>query len=212
MGTFEFYQSIFQRVPLVGLNSHWQKKWQYSTWYFMILSTFFYYLKHQNKVKFFIELLNPSTLKTSVVIFMTLDSFTVSLTSAASTTSMTSVTSKAFFSQKNCLILMIASCLAPNWPKRMPFCELDHQKSKFLLVSGNFDVRRCWGQPIFLFWKNIDKTQMSPSPECAATFFWTWKSTLVGHLGLWSMSYRVGTPCTGCFNSIWHTLKSKMAN
>ena len=36
---------------------------------------------------------------------------------------------------------------------------------------------------------------MSPSPECAATFFWTWKSTLVGHLGLQSMSNRVETPC-----------------
>ena len=91
---------------------------------------------------------------------------------------------------------MIASPLAPKWPILIPFCGLDHQKSKFLLVSCNFDVRGCWGQPILLFWKNIDKTQMSPSPECAATFFWTWKSTLVGHLGLQSMSYRVGTPCT----------------
>ena len=36
---------------------------------------------------------------------------------------------------------------------------------------------------------------MSPSLECAATSFLTWKSTLVGHLGLQSMSYRVGTPC-----------------
>ena len=90
---------------------------------------------------------------------------------------------------------MIASPLAPKWPILIPFCGLDHQKSKFLLVSCNFDVRGCWGQPILLFWKNIDKTQMSLSPECAATFFWTWKSTLVGHLGLQSMAYRVGTPC-----------------
>ena len=36
---------------------------------------------------------------------------------------------------------------------------------------------------------------MSTSPEGAATFFKTWKSTSVGHLGLQSMSYRVGTPC-----------------
>ena len=36
---------------------------------------------------------------------------------------------------------------------------------------------------------------MSPSPGCAATFFLTWKSTLVGHLVLQSMSYRVETPC-----------------
>ena len=37
---------------------------------------------------------------------------------------------------------------------------------------------------------------MSTSPEGAAIFFKTWKSTFVGHLGLQSMSYRVGTPCT----------------
>ena len=40
IGTFEFYQSIFKKVTLVGLNSLRQKKWQYSTWYVMILSTF----------------------------------------------------------------------------------------------------------------------------------------------------------------------------
>ena len=36
---------------------------------------------------------------------------------------------------------------------------------------------------------------MSRSPECAATFFKTWRSTLVGHLGLQSVTYRVDTPC-----------------
>ena len=36
---------------------------------------------------------------------------------------------------------------------------------------------------------------MSTSPEGAAVFFKTWKSTFVGHLELQSMSYRVGTPC-----------------
>ena len=91
---------------------------------------------------------------------------------------------------------MISSLLAPKWPKLVPFCGLDHKKTWFLLVSGNFDVRGCWGQPMLLFWKNIDKTQMSPSPKCATTFFWTWKSFLVGHLGLQSMSYRVETPCS----------------
>ena len=31
MGTFEFNQSIFKKVTLIGLNSLRQKKWQYST-------------------------------------------------------------------------------------------------------------------------------------------------------------------------------------
>ena len=95
----------------------------------------------------------------------------------------------------NFLTLMISSPLAPKWPILVHFCGLDHQKSKFLLVSGNLDVRGCWGQPMLLFWKNIEKSQMSQPPKCAATFFWTWKSILVGHLGFQSMSYRVWTPC-----------------
>ena len=60
----------------------------------------FFSLKHQINVKFFIELLNPRTLKNSVVIFKTLDTFTASLTSAASAASMASATSKALFHQK----------------------------------------------------------------------------------------------------------------
>jgi hypothetical protein len=36
---------------------------------------------------------------------------------------------------------------------------------------------------------------MSRPPECAATFFKTWMSILVGHLGLQSVTYRVDTPC-----------------
>ena len=64
-----------------------------------------------------------------------------------------------------------------------------------MLNFGTISVGGCWGQPMLLFWKNIDKTQMSPPSECAASFVWTWKSCLVGHLGLQSMSYQVETPC-----------------
>ena len=52
-------------------------------------------------MKFYVELLNPSTLKTSVVIFKALDTFTASMTAAASATSMTSMTLTASFYQKN---------------------------------------------------------------------------------------------------------------
>jgi hypothetical protein len=37
---------------------------------------------------------------------------------------------------------------------------------------------------------------MSRPPECAATFFQTWSSILVVHLGLQSVTYRVETPCS----------------
>ena len=48
---------------------------------------------------------------------------------------------------------------------------------------------------MLLFLIFIDKTQMSRPPECAATFFKTWRSILVGHLGLQSVTYRVDKPC-----------------
>ena len=48
---------------------------------------------------------------------------------------------------------------------------------------------------------------MSTSPEGAATFFKTWKSTFVGHLGLQSMSYRVGTPCKNLLSTTKPTWK-----
>ena len=62
-----------------------------------------------------------------------------------------------------------------------PFC--------YIYVGG------CWGQPMLLFWKKIDKTQMSKPPKCAAMFLWTWNSNLVGHQQLQSISYRDGTSC-----------------
>ena len=50
---------------------------------------------------------------------------------------------------------------------------------------------------MLLFWKKIDKTQMSKPPECAATFLKNFRSIYVGHLGLQSVTYRVDTPCKG---------------
>ena len=61
------------------------------------------YFKHQNKVIFHIELLNPRTwltLKNSLVIFLALETYAASLTSAASETLMAWMTSKALFPQK----------------------------------------------------------------------------------------------------------------
>ena len=41
-----------------------------------------------------------------------------------------------------------------------PFCGMDHQKSKFSLIYGIFSVGGCWGQPMLLFWKLVDETQI----------------------------------------------------
>ena len=194
MGTFEFYQYFFKKVTLAGLNSLRQKKCQYSTWYFMILPTFFL-SKTSNICEIFHWIIKSKDSEELSGDFQGIR-YLYSLIDLGSLSSLNGLSDlQSPFSSKNFLILMISSPLAPKLPKLVPFCGLDHKKSWFLLVSGNLDVRGCWGQPMLLFWKNIDKTQMSPSPKCAATFFWFWKSFSVGHLGLQSMSYQVETPC-----------------
>ena len=150
--TFGFYQPDLKKVTLAGLNSLWQNGCLYSTWYFMILPTFFIYSKHQIKVKFFIELLNPRTLKNSVVIFKALDTFTASLTSAASATSMASRTSKALFHQKTSWF----------WWFHPPWHQNDQNWSLFVdwitkiqifTDIWQLSIRGCWGQSVLFFWK-----------------------------------------------------------
>ena len=63
------------------------------------------------------------------------------------------------------------------------------------LNFGTLSVGGCQNQPMLLFWKKIDKTQMSKSRECAATFSKKLKSIFVGHMGFQSVSNRVDTPC-----------------
>ena len=52
-----------------------------------------------------------------------------------------------------------------QWSKPVPFCGMDHQKSNFLLISGTLSLGGCWGQLMLLFWKLVDKTEMSKPPE-----------------------------------------------
>ena len=60
---------------------------------------------------------------------------------------------------------MVGSFLAPKWPIMVPFCGMDHQKSNFSLISDTLSVGGCWGQPMLLFWKLVDETQMVKPPE-----------------------------------------------
>ena len=66
---------------------------------------------------------------------------------------------------------------------------------------------------MLLFWKKIDKAQMSKPPECAATFLNFFRSIYVSHLGLQSVTYRVDTPCSQCLKyyvqSTLHTLMKR---
>ena len=71
---------------------------------------------------------------------------------------------------------MVRSSLAPKWSKSAPFCGRDHQKSKLLLISGTLSFGGCWGQPMVLFWKLVDETQISTPPKATrhhnSTKYW----------------------------------------
>ena len=63
------------------------------------------------------------------------------------------------------LILMVRSSLVLKWPISVPFCGMDHQKSNFSLIFDTLPVGGCWGQPMSIFWKLVDETQISKPPE-----------------------------------------------
>ena len=71
----------------------------------------------------------------------------------------------SLISSKKLLILMVWSSLAPKWPIPVPFCGMDHQKSNFSLIFDTLSVGGCWDQPMLLFWKLVDETQISKPPE-----------------------------------------------
>ena len=45
------------------------------------------------------------------------------------------------------MVLIVGSFLALKWLILFPFCWMNHQKSKFSLISYTLSVRGCWGQP-----------------------------------------------------------------
>ena len=46
-----------------------------------------------------------------------------------------------------------------------PFLRNESSKIQFFIDSSTISVRGCWGQPMSIFWKLVDETQMSKSPE-----------------------------------------------
>ena len=68
------------------------------------------------------------------------------------------------------LILMVGSSLAPTLSIMVPFNRMDHQKFNFSLIFDTFSVGGCWGQPMLLFWKLVDETQISKPQNHTDTF------------------------------------------
>ena len=90
---------------------------------------------------------------------------------------------------------MVRSSLAPKWSKTVPFCGMDHQKSNFLLISGSLSFGGCWGQPMVLFWKLVDETQISPPPEATRHHSLTKSWILLPLRAIYLRPFQCDTPC-----------------
>ena len=61
--------------------------------------------------------------------------------------------------------LDVGPSLVPKWPVPVPFYGMDYRKFNFSLIFDTLSVGGCWGQPMLLFWKLVDETQISKPPE-----------------------------------------------
>ena len=133
--------------------------------------------------------------KSSVVIFLGLRNLCnlIDLSSLYNLTGLTSLYSPNF--SKNFLILMFWTFLAPKWTILVLFCEMDHQKSNFLLIFGTLSVKGCWGQSMLLSWKLVDKIQMPHTQKYTDTF-------IITYIVVFSWPQR----SLLCIKSRWYTL------
>ena len=110
------------------------------------------------------------TLKSSIMIFQALETTVASLTSVASATSLASTASTALFSQKTSWSWWFDHQWHQIDQYCSFFCGMVRQKSELSLIYGTVSVGGCWGQPMLLFWKLVDKTQMPWPQEYTDTF------------------------------------------
>ena len=64
------------------------------------------------------------------------------------------------------------------------------------LNFSTFSVRSCWGQPMLLFWKLSNKTQMSKPCDHAAKDMPSKFSIFLSLRAIYFRSYQYETPCT----------------
>ena len=80
---------------------------------------------------------------------------------------------------------------------------------KLMLNFSTFSVGGCWGQPMSLFKKLIDETQMPKAQECTDNYIFTKKLFLAGLRGLQSISNPVERPCTTKWHEWWNVSISR---
>ena len=154
--------------------------------------------KYQKKVISVPGFLNSRTwmpLKTSVVIFQALKALAVSLILAASATSLATKASTTLFPQITSWYWWSDHC-HQNDQYWTFVCGMDYQKPNFSLINGTLSDGGSWGQPMFLFWKLVDETQMPKPQEYTDTFSLIKNLFLVALRGLQKISNLVERPCT----------------
>ena len=84
--------------------------------------------------------------------------------------------------------------LLKNWIFDDPF----HKKEPLLVTAQtkeNYFIRGCWGQPMLLFWKVVDETQMGKPRDHAARDISSKFSTFVPLRAIQKKPYHYETPC-----------------
>ena len=98
-------------------------------------------------------------------------------------------------SSQNILILMVWSSMVSKWPIPVLFCGMDHQKSKISLIYGTLSVGGCWGQPMLIFWKLDDETQISQPKEYTDDFKQNLTSIFLSVRAILKETFQCETPC-----------------
>ena len=97
---------------------------------------------------------------------------------------------------------MVWSSMASKWPIPVFFWGKNHQKYKFSPIYGTFSVGGCWGQSMLLFWKLVDKTQMSKPLEHTRHHDSRQLSILLPLRAIYFSTFQYETPCMMSFEMI----------
>ena len=60
--------------------------------------------------------------------------------------------------------------IIPSTTMTNTYCGIDIRKSHFTVISGTLSVGGCWGQPMLVFWKLVEESQISKPQKYTNTF------------------------------------------
>ena len=76
-----------------------------------------------------------------------------------------------------------------------PFLWNWSSKIQFFSDISTISVRGCWGQPMLIFWKLVDETQMPTTPEASSHHSSRKLSILLPLIAIENHSFHYETPC-----------------